>query len=430
MIKKLIAKNPALLKKLLNLKKITPLKMAKYAKKNTKIYGELYKSNPMEDFKTLPLLSKTQIKQSNAFDFLSKKEQKNVVIYGETTGSSGFPTPSFFTEQEFLGSLIFSRITPYYKYLKQILKENRVAVNGITHGFTIAGHSFGQLLQKNGFLCAHVGTRSTIATPYRIARLIARLKPSVIAASPVDFLSWMKIVEQDFKKDFDNVVYNLKALISTAELCADSRSQQIVNYFDIHHINTYACVEGFFSLPCPCGERHILPVYHAEVFDEGLNFIGEIGEGRFAFTNLIRKSTPFVRYLLDDYVKIYESDCPFGYKKSIYPYGRYEMMVNINGKKYGIGHFEDILFKYGFFGDYNVKIYNDKIKILAEIWAGRVDINNLKRHLYYLFRGKKIEIELLEFGQLTKYYEVRKTKPILKLIDLRQESTQKKPAFV
>ena len=64
--------------------------------------------------------------------------------------------------------------------------------------------------------------------------------------------------------DYDAVVDSLKVLLSTAELCAASRVQRIEEEFGITHIDVYACVEGFFSLPCPCGEKHVLPAYHAE----------------------------------------------------------------------------------------------------------------------------------------------------------------------
>ncbi len=430
MIKKLIGKSPKLLKALLSLKKTSPLKMAKYAKENTKIYSLLYKNNNITDFNSLPLLRKTHISIASPYDFLSKKEAKNVAVYGETTGSTGNPTPSFYTEQEFLGSLIMSRISPIYKkLLKGILNKNRVAINGITHGFTIAGHSFGNLLQKNGFLTAHLGTRSSIAMPSRIARAIVRLKPSVIAASPIDFLSWMKIIEKDYSDKYDEVVSTLKSVISTAELCSTSRSRQISHIFDLYHINTYACVEGFFSLPCLCGEKHVLPMYHVEIFDDNVNLIGNEGKGRFAFTNLVRKSTPFVRYLLDDYVNVYKSDCPYGFKKSIQPYGRYELSVVINKKRYGTDHFEEIIFKNGLFGDYRVKIHEDKIELLLEHYKGRINAEKLKADFEKEFK-MKTDVVLLTFGELTHYREIRKSKPILKIEDLRKCSTQKLPTFL
>jgi hypothetical protein len=43
--------------------------------------------------------------------------------------------------------------------------------------------------------------------------------------------------------------------------------------------------------PCPCGEKHILPVY-PELFDDKLQFAGTFGEGCFAFTNLAKRATP------------------------------------------------------------------------------------------------------------------------------------------
>jgi phenylacetate-CoA ligase len=430
MIKKLISKSPYLLKKLMKLKSMAPNQIACYAKKNCNIYKELYVYSDTKSFKSLPLLTKKQISLASPFDMLSKKEKNKAAIYAETTGSSGNPTPSFYNEKEFMASLLLSRITPYYKLLKKVRNQNRVAVNGITHGFTIAGHSFGNILQKNGFLTAHLGTRSTIATPKRIARAIVRLKPSIIAASPIDFISWMRIIKEDYSPGvYKDIVEHLKVLLSTAELCSKSRSQQIMNHFNITHINTYACVEGFFSMPCPCKEMHVLPIYEAEIFDDNLKYTGTTGTGRLAFTNLIRKSTPFVRYLLDDYVTISKSDCPFGYETSITPHGRYEMTCVINNKRYATGHFEELIFRRGFAGDYRVNIYNQRIVVDIEVYENIFDAKGLSKDFSKEF-GYYTSTNTLTFGKLTKYKEVRMSKPVLKLNDLRDCSTQKLPEYV
>ena len=88
----------------------------------------------------------------------------------------------------------------------------------------------------------------------------------------------MRIVKEDHPEQYEEVRRELKVLLSTAELCAAGRVKRIAEEFDLVHIDVYACVEGFFSLPCPCGESHILPAYHAELLsEEGEMFIIEAG---------------------------------------------------------------------------------------------------------------------------------------------------------
>jgi phenylacetate-CoA ligase len=174
---------------------------------------------------------------------------------------------------------------------------------------------------------------------------------------------------------------------------------------------------------------HVLPIYEAEIFDDNLKYTGTTGTGRLAFTNLIRKSTPFVRYLLDDYVTISKSDCPFGYETSITPHGRYEMTCVINNKRYATGHFEELIFRRGFAGDYRVNIYNQRIVVDIEVYENIFDAKGLSKDFSKEF-GYYTSTNTLTFGKLTKYKEVRMSKPVLKLNDLRDCSTQKLPEYV
>lgn len=414
---------------LLKRKSMKPLDIARYAYENTIFYRNLYKKMP-SDFKNLPLVKKEMVKEASPYDLLSKALKNKVMWYGETTGSMGSPTPSFYTQREFAGAYLFSLISPYNRQLKNILGENRTAINGLTLEFTIAGASFADLLVRNGFLVANLGSRSTIGPPERIARAIVRLKPSIICGTTIDFLSWMWIIKEDYPKAYDNVLRNLKLLLSTAELCSDSRVLKIQEYFGISHINTYATVEGFFTLTCPCGKKHILPAYYTELFDENLNYIGERGKGRLVLTNLAKRGTPFVRYLLDDLVSIEDtSDCPYGFSKSIIPHGRYELSIRAKNGICNVGDIEEIIFKYGLFGDYSFNIFDDRIEVEIEEYEKGDTIHivsHLKEEIFNLF-GIPCNIKVSPFGSLTPYREIRKTKPILKVMDKRKASTQEIP---
>lgn len=95
----------ALLLFFLKNKAMSPLEMARYAFCNTTFYKNLYNSFPM-DFKSLPLVKKEMIKGSSPYDLLSNALKDKVIFYGETTGSMGSPTPSFYTKKEFSGAYL------------------------------------------------------------------------------------------------------------------------------------------------------------------------------------------------------------------------------------------------------------------------------------------------------------------------------------
>lgn len=412
---------------------LTPEEMALYAYRNTELYNKKYKNADLSNFRELPLLSKYDLIDVSPYDLLSKEYKDKVVLYGETSGSSGASTPSFFTKIEFEGLIYLSTLSPMMYTIKEKIKDNRVAVNGLTFGYTIAGFSFGTMLQKQGILVAQLGSRSSIAVPERTAKTIVKLTPSIICSTPLDFMCWMEIIRLDHKNQYENIRKNLKFLLSTAEPCAVSRQKQIENFFNITHINVYASVDGFLSLPCTCGELHIIDgVHHVELYDENLNYIGQEGTGRLCFTQLLKKSTPMVKYLLDDYVTIYPSNCDKGFKRSIRPHGRYELTVRINNKLVGNLDFEELIYRHGLFLDYRVEILEDEILIAVEEYADEkrnYTIKELEAEVMREF-GIKCTVKVCAQGDLTKFREVRMSKSIIKVIDKRTQSTQVLPVIL
>jgi phenylacetate-CoA ligase len=407
---------------LLRLRSLKPVAMAEHARRHTDHYAKAFEGWDGRAFEDLPLLTKEQARAASPYDFLARPYARKVRYYAETTGSVGSPTPSFFTPREFHAATLLAKITPYHDLLLGALGANRTCLNGLTMGFTIAGLSFGDLMANLGGLVANAGSRSTLATPERIARALVRLKPSVVAATPGDFLAWMRIVKEDYPSEYENVVGSLKVLLSTAELCAASRVQRIEEHFGITHVDVYACVEGFFSLPCPCGSKHVLPAYHVEVLDDDLQCIGGTGTGRFVFTNLLKRSTPMVRYLLDDLVTIEPSDCPYGFEQRIVPHGRYELTVRGAAGRIGTRHVEEAIFRRGLFGDYRLVIDDEGARLTLESYGDAEGDPQLEDLL-----GMPVRCERVAFGALTDFRAVRESKPILRLDDRRSVSDQSVP---
>ncbi len=415
------------LPRLASLRARTPSQMAEYARAHTRFYASLYQGYDTNRFDELPLLEKSALAHISPYDLLSDEYAGKVRYYGETTGSTGSPTPTFLTGLEFKLAAVMARMTPWHARLKATLARNRACVNGLAFGFTIAGPSFGDLLASMGGMVANVGSRSTLATPPRTARAITRLRPSVVVGAPVDFLSWMRIIRDDYPGQYEQVLDGIEVFISSAELCAPARQRQLEAAFGLHHINVFACVEGFFSLPCPCGEMHVLDIYQTELLSPGLEPLGDTGTGRLCFTNLIKRSTPMVRYLIDDWVTIHSSACPHGFTRSILPFGRYELCCVVGGRRINVGELEEIIFSHGLFGDFSLRLRDEEALLRLEDYAASREAARAARdHLEHEL-GMSVELDFVPFGTLTRYREVRREKPILKVLDERRGSTQEIP---
>ncbi len=420
-----------LLLRLLRHKALSPEAMARYAVRHTRFYRRFYEGKDVADFTSLPLLKKSVVRDVSPYEFLSDELAKQVVWYGETTGSSGSPTPSFLTRREFHGATLLSKLSPRYPSMRAVLAENRTCVNGLAFGFTIAGMSFGDVLANLGGLVANVGSRSTLATPARIARAIARLRPSVIAATPTDFLCWMRILREDHPAEVPGVLSSLRLLLSTAELCADARARAIERDFDIVHVDTYACVEGFFTLSCACGEKHVLDAYHVELFDDDLRPLGPFGRGRLAYTGLLKKSTPLVRYLLDDDATVFPSSCRFGFQKSVIPHGRAELVARVGDRRINVREVEEAIFSAGLFGDYGADLHDDRVEVTVEAYGRGTEAlgDEVARRVEDAV-GLPARVRVVPFGTLVEYREPRRSKSILRLRDRRGVSSQRVPTVV
>ena len=419
-----------LLRSLVRLKAASPAGMAAFAKRHTAFYARFYEGRDPRDFESLPLVTKQLVRDISPYDLLARPLARKVVTYGETTGSMGSPTPSFFTRSEFRAATLLTRMSPHLPMILDGVKRNRTVVNGLAFGFTVAGPMFGDIMQNLGGLVANVGSRSTLATPPRIARGIARLRPALITATPIDFLGWMRILEEDHPAEAPAVRESLEGLLSTAELMAEERAKRIAEHFGIVAVDTYACVEGFFSLPCPCGEKHVVPAWHLELFDEDLNRIGTEGTGRLAFTSLVKRSCPMVRYLLDDLVTIAPSECPYGFRKSVFPHGRWELTVRLSGENVNVRHFENAIFAHGLFGDWHVRVRPEGLAVTLEDYAAPAGAGARVAAALGERFGVPASVDLVPFGTLTEYREPRRTKPIVKITDERPESTQEVPKLL
>jgi phenylacetate-CoA ligase len=272
----------------------------------------------------------------------------------------------------------------------------------------------------------------------------------------------MKIIENTDLTIYNKVIKNLRYLISTAELCSVSRSKQIEKHFNIRHLNFYGCVEGLLTIPCRCGKFHIPEIIHAEVADDKLKNFSQDGRGRFVFTNLAKKTTPIVRYLLDDDVTITDESkqkksqhtCTEKFKYSILPHGRFELGVFTPNGRFGVRHFEDILFRHSLFADYSVTLYDRKhyrnnlnkfshgIRVTAELYETKKYSkrskskqkfeklkNKIKKQMESAF-GLPVILKFVQMGEVVNFNEIRKGKPLWRLQDKRKISTQRLPSYL
>lgn len=412
----------------LDLNTKSPLKITELAREKTVFYKNLYNWKTFNKFEDVPFFTKYDI-PDDITDMVRKDREADIAYIWSTSWSSWKSTPAFFTKKEIWNMVrLLKMVCPYVEdikneniaYIKQFNKRPK-AVNGLTYGFTIAAFWFDELLQQLNLSVFRAGSRSTIAVPQRTAEVIKDIKPRVIVWTPHDITAWLSILKEKYPKELELVLKEVKYFLTTAEPCSISRQKQLEKTFWITHLNIYASVDWFASIPCKCWKKHLTKTHYVELFDKDRNLIGTKWTWRLVFTTLFDRSTPMVRYMLDDYITVKDCQCEYGFDTEVIPHWRYELTIDIWDKIYWPLDFEEVIYKYWMFMNYEVKINSENIEIVLEkycIWDENYDLDWLKNEFEEKFK-LKTEIKLLDFNTMSEVYKVREAKSILKVQDLR-----------
>ncbi len=420
---KFLANNPKLTKIVANivvsLKTTTKEELFYFSKENIPFYQKIY--NNIDKIEGIPVINK-HILPENPKEFLFKGA--NPDFFNSTSGSSGISTPVYISRAEIKSYGKIMLLSDYFPELINVMLKNNQAINILTYGCTKAGFGMDELLAQNGFIVARIGSpRCSISPVHRIADNIVKLRPSLIAGTPTDFMSAMAVIKQDYPKEvYREVSAKLKILLTTAEPCAKSRSYLIEEEFGITHINNYLSVDGLITIPSKTGNFQLNDkLLDAQVFNNGK--LSEFGTGELVFSTLMKSQiTKLINFNIGDYVTIKLDETG---KKIIIPHGRIELVTKINDRIWGSIDIEEEIFKYELFYNYKFDIYEDKIKLVLETYSQQAQrdiwIEKLHKDLEFVFKTK-IEITVVPLGELTDFRALRLEKSILKVEDKRKDA--------
>lgn len=255
----------------------------------------------------VPLTSKEDIRRCYPFGMLAVPWEK-VASYHESSGSSGSPTPSFFTEDE------WTELADRFNRKAVELGSNDTVLVRIPYAMVMVG-MLGHLgARSRGATVIPGDCRSLAATYSQIVRVMRDIGVTVIWSSPSETLNLAAAAKHaglDPSKDFPS----LRALFVAGEPMSAARRRRIEEIWDCPVVEEYGCTEiGPMGGSCPHGRMHffadrVLP----EVYDETTGEIAREGVGRLVLTPLYREAMPLLRYDLADRVEIRYEECPCGW---------------------------------------------------------------------------------------------------------------------
>lgn len=261
----------------------------------------------MADFAALPLTSKQDLRDAYPFGLLAVP-RRDLATYHESSGTSGHPTPSYYTENDWE-----DLIDRYARKWVGIYADDTFLVR-TPYALMITGHLAHASARARGATVVPGDNRSLAMPISRVLRTLVDLQVSLTWSMPTETLLWAaaaRLAGLDPARDFPA----LRALFVGGEPLSPLRRERMSLIWGVPVVEEYGSTEtGSLAGQCPEGALHLWADRALfEVFDPGTQQLTRTGVGQLVVTPLLREAMPLVRYNLEDTVEVADTSCPCGW---------------------------------------------------------------------------------------------------------------------
>lgn len=278
----------------------SPLYKEKLSEYNLKGMG-------LEHIQTLPLTTKEDLRKVGAFGHLAV-EMKEVAQYHESTGTTGEPSSSWFTQED---------LRTGGRQLKEcgvrLTAEDLVLIR-FPYAMALPAFLMQQAAWQSGAGVVPASGR-TVVTPYpRVLQLMERLRVTVAAGLPREF-ELLAETARLIGSTPSNHFPALRAICVAGELMSDKRREHIEKLWGVPVFNMYGSTEtANIATMCENGVMHIVEQdFYVEVLHEdGSGHMAQGERGFAAITTLSHQGSPLLRYFNEDIISVEHSLCACG----------------------------------------------------------------------------------------------------------------------
>ena len=272
--------------------------------------------------KALPFTTKDDLRQSYPFGFLATSMEK-VIRYGESTGTTGNPTSSYMTYEDWeRGTVWLERSFAHY------FSPNDIVFVAIPYELAFAAYDIDRALENVGVTVVAVGTLNQICPWDRTLEMMRTLHPAAIVCAPTRAL---RLYDMFLEKGYNPSDVGLKTLFYVGETCSFAKLNKIAKMWNVSLITGYGTTETCsLGLICPHGKLHLTEDrFYFEIVDPETGFSLEKGErGELVLTTLFAEAMPLIRYRTGDIVIIEDRPCSCGLpQRTLQHYGRFDERI-------------------------------------------------------------------------------------------------------
>ena len=274
----------------------------------TRHFAAIGRSPSPEDFSALPLTTKQHLNDSYPFGLLAVP-QAELSHYFESSGTSGKPTPAYYTADDWRDlAERYARKTTGIHPSDILFVRSPYALGMAAHLAAASGRSRGATIVPGD-------NRSSVIPYPRVVRVLRDLEVTLTWSNPTDCLLWAATAKRaglDPARDFPA----LRALFVGGEPLSAARRRRISQIWNVPVIDEYGCSEiGSLAGRCPADTLHLwADRVKPEVYDDEVGSISREGVGELVLTPLYLTAMPLVRYNVHDRVRLSYSECACGWK--------------------------------------------------------------------------------------------------------------------
>ncbi|MDR7273994.1 phenylacetate--CoA ligase family protein [Catenuloplanes atrovinosus] len=255
----------------------------------------------------MPLTTKADLRGAYPFGMLAV-DRRRVATYHESSGTTGTPTSSYYTEQDWLD------LAERYARKWVGIRDDDTFLVRTPYALMITGHLAQAAARMRGATVVPADNRST-AMPYaRVVRVLHDLDVTLTWSMPTDTLLWAAAAHAAGRtpgRDFPA----LRALFVGGEPLGAAKRARIAHTWNATVVEEYGATEcGSLAGECPAGRLHLWADRAIfEVRDPATGRTTPAGRGHLVVTPLYREAMPLLRYDTEDLAEVSDAPCPCGW---------------------------------------------------------------------------------------------------------------------
>lgn len=342
-------------------------------------FGDLTRVKTVADLDALPVITKRDLRKAYPFGLLAV-EREHLATYHESSGTSGRPTASFFTADDWLD--VVDRFT---RSAIAIAPQDTMLVR-TPYAMLPTGHQAHQGALYKGATVVPADNRSLVVTHSRVVQLLHDLDVTLAWCMPTECLLWAAAARAaGLRPDRDFPA--LRGLMAVGEPLSPARRDLIHRVWGgVPVVQDYGSTEtGSLAGECSQGRLHLwADRFVPQVYDPQTGRSSLTGTGELTVTTLYREAMPLLRYNLEDQVRISDEDCACGWRLPVLEVlGRDATSCVVGGIRVTQSRLEELVF--GRLQDYGVMF-----------WRARADGDHLEIEFEVADRAREAAAELTE----------------------------------